>query len=632
MSSLPSNSELDTAPAGPTGMGMLLLGALGVVFGDIGTSPIYAFRVTLAAAGADVSSSQDVLGLLSLIIWALIIVVTGKYVGFVLRADNKGEGGTLALMALARDSAPHRARWVVVLGVLGASMFFGDAVITPAISVLSAVEGLKIAAPALDVLIVPITVFILSLLFFVQSGGTEGISRVFGPITALWFVAIAGFGLMHLVQAPQVLAALSPVHGVAFVLSHGPVATAIIGGVFLAVTGAEALYSDLGHFGFKPIVRAWFFVVFPSLLLNYFGQGAYVLSHQDNPGNIFYQMLPDWARLPMLILATAATVIASQAVITGAFSLARQAVQLNLLPRLEVRHTSATQLGQIFMPQINYIVLAVVLLLVVGFGSSDALASAYGISVTGEMLVSGILLFLVIKGQWKWPLAAALAVVIPFAFVDLTFLVANLTKIVSGGWVALVVAMSVATVMLTWMKGRRLLTGRASDAALSLSQLIKSLERKPRQIVPGAAVFFTTDTDMAPQALLHSLKHFHVLHEQNLVVTLATVDMPRVPNAEKVQFSQLSDNFWRAELRFGFMESPNVPRALLLLRKDGWAPDPMATSYFLSRRSLKPRFTKGPRFWRSMLFIALSRNATDATSYFELPANRVVEIGAQMTV
>ena len=612
---------------------ILVLGALGVVYGDIGTSPLYAFREALHAAGRVAApEAVEIFGLLSLIVWALTLIVTVKYVGFVLRADNKGEGGTLSLMSLARESIKTRPVWVLVLGIIGAALFFGDAIITPAISVLSAVEGLEVVAPNLANWVVPITLAIIVALFFVQRFGTSRVATVFGPVTAIWFVALGVSGLVHIFEAPAILGAVNPIYGIQFLISHGQIALVVLGAVFLAVTGAEALYVDLGHFGRRPIVCAWFALVFPCLLLNYFGQGAFVLSHPEGVEHPFFEMQPDWALLPMVILATAATVIASQAVISGAYSLARQAMHLNLLPRFHVRHTSETQAGQIFMPQINAILLVAVLILVVGFRNSSALSAAYGIAVTGEMLVTVILLLIVMRNIWHWSLALALAVVIPLAIIDLSFFIANLAKFAQGGWVPAVVAVSIALLMQTWISGRALLARRTKADDVSLDFLIDSLSKKRPPTVAGTAVFLTSDVEGAPTALLHSLKHYKVLHEHNVFLSVVTSSSPFVPDDDKIRIDTFNDLFTRVIVTFGYIETPNIPKALALARKLGWKFDIMSTSFFLSRRTLLPSTRGGMPFWQDRVFIALAHNASNATEYFHLPTGRVVEIGTQVTI
>jgi KUP system potassium uptake protein len=610
---------------------VLMLGALGVVYGDIGTSPIYAFREALHASDGPVARG-DVLGVLSLIVWALTIIVTVKYVAFVLRADNKGEGGTLSLMSLARSAYPNGARLILAIGLCGAALFFGDAVITPAISVLSAVEGLEVVTPTLDPYVVPITLVILAMLFAVQRFGSGRVAVVFGPIMALWFVAIGAAGLYHLLDSPSVLLAINPYYAVAYLVSAPEGAFVTVGAVFLAVTGAEALYVDLGHFGRKPIVLTWFWVVFPCLLVNYFGQGAYVLANGGKPHNPFFQMLPEWALVPMVGLATAATVIASQAVISGAFSLTRQAVQLNLLPRIEVQHTSEMQSGQIYMPRVNLLIALVVMLLVVGFGDSSSLASAYGISVTGEMLMTTILLFVVMRWLWNWQFGVALALALLFGVIDLGFFSANVVKVLEGGWVSITVACVMGLIMTTWIRGSRYLFDKTRRNEIPLDFLAGNLLKKKPQLVSGTAVFLTSDPQSAPTALMHSLKHYKVLHEQNVILSVVTAPQPLVPDSERVKMETINDLFMRVTLTFGYMEQPNIPRALAICRKQGWKFDIMTTSFFLSRRSLKASPNSGMPVWQDRLFIGLARTAADATEYFQIPTGRVVEIGTQVAI
>jgi KUP system potassium uptake protein len=631
-SGAPATGDVATTSAGhaKTQLPVLVLGALGVVYGDIGTSPIYAFRQALSIRPASQETSTEILGLLSLIVWALTITVAVKYIFFVTRADNKGEGGTLSLMSLAASGFAKRPRWNIAAGVVGAALFFGDAIITPAISVLSAVEGVRLIAPALTPWVVPITLVLIVGLFSVQRFGTAGVSTVFGPIMAAWFLVLGFAGLMSIIQYPAVLWALNPALGAQFLFSHAPIALVVLGAVFLAVTGVEGLYVDLGHFGRKPIVVAWFILVFPALLLNYFGQGAYVLSHDPSTiSHPFFEMYPDWAKVPMVAFATAATIIASQAVITGAYSLTRQAIALNLLPRMTVRHTSETQSGQIYMPQINSILLVLVILLVISFGSSAALSHAYGVAVSGVMLVTTVLLGVVMYKIWKWHIVPTLIVMVPFFAVDAGFFVANGIKLFQGGWVPAVVAVVVAGTMTVWIQGRRRLSEKTRRDEVPLEFLVENLAKKKPTIVPGTAVFLTSDIEGAPTALLHSLKHYKVLHEHNVILTVLTADTPRVPDDEKVTIDAYNDLFYRVVVRFGFIETPNIPKALALARKLGWKFDIMSTSFFLSRRSLKAA-PKGLPIWLDRMFIALARNATDATEYFHIPTGRVVEIGTQV--
>jgi KUP system potassium uptake protein len=617
------------------GFKALLIGCIGVVYGDIGTSPLYALReaVVAASGGSEVVDPQAVLGVLSLILWALIIVVTLKYVVILLRADNHGEGGTLALMALAeRAVSPRGAGIIVLLGIISGALFYGDAVITPALSVLSAIEGIKLVTAALDPYVVPITVVILLVLFAVQSRGTARVAAFFGPVMLVWFAVIAIAAIPPILQHPEVLRALSPLYAVSFMLHHGIIGFVTLGAVFLAVTGAEALYADLGHFGKRPIQTAWLFIVLPSLALNYLGQGALVIADAKAIENPFFLMFPDWALLPMVCLATVATVIASQAVITGAYSLTRQAIQLGLLPRFEIRHTSEMHYGQIYIPRVNMLLLICVMLLVLMFRSSSALASAYGISVTGTMVVTAMMGFVVIWKVWRWSAVAAAALIAPFLFLDLAFLTANLLKVIEGGWVPLALGGVVMLLMYTWRSGSRLLFEKSRKLEFPLADLVEMLEKRPPQRVPGTAVFLTSDPASAPTALLHSLKHYKVLHEKNVILTIETAPTPRIDPAERVKLEQISATFSRVTLRFGFMESPNVPRALAIARKLGWQFDIMSTSFFLSRRALKPAAHSGMPRWQDHLFIALSRTANDATDYFQIPSGRVVEVGTQVTV
>ncbi len=618
------------------GFWALTLGCIGVVYGDIGTSPLYAVRESvLAAVGPGKAASEPVvLGILSLIIWALLLVVTAKYVLILLRADNNGEGGTLALMALASRAlgGSRGGGTVILLGIIGGALFYGDAIITPALSVLSAIEGLKVATPAFDDYVVPLTVIILVALFAVQSRGTAKVAALFGPITMVWFFAIAAAGLWHIGQNLTVLLAFSPTYGVSFLLHHGVIGLFTLGAVFLVVTGSEALYADLGHFGRSPIRFAWLVVVLPALTINYLGQGALVLADPKAIENPFFLMFPHWALLPMVVLAMAATVIASQAVITGAYSLTQQAIQLGLLPRLEIRHTSEALFGQIYMPRVNTLLLFGVLLLVALFRSSSALASAYGIAVTGTMVVTAMMAIVVIRRVWHWPLFAALGLMLPFLFIDLTFLSANLLKIVEGGWMPLALGAVVMAVMYTWKRGSRLLFEKTRRLETPLEFLVASLEKKPPVRVPGTAVFLTSDPASAPTALMHSLKHYKVLHEKNVILTIETANTPRVDAAERVRIEPIGETFSRVMLRFGFMETPNVPKALVIARKLGWQFDIMSTSFFLSRRLLKPAAHSGMPAWQDRLFIALTRVANDATDYFQIPTGRVVEVGTQVTV
>ena len=612
----------------------LTVGSVGVVYGDIGTSPLYAFReAVLAAIGPGGTVTREaVLGVLSLIVWSLIIVVTLKYVVILLRADNHGEGGTLSLTALAFRALGRRTPLVLALGILGAAMFYGSSLITPALSVLSAVEGLKIATPAFDPYVLPITVVILVALFAVQSRGTAQVSRLFGPITLLWFLVLAFIGTRHIFDDPTVLMAVNPYYAIIFLADNQWIGLITLGAVFLVATGSEALYADLGHFGRKPIQTAWFFVVLPALLLNYFGQGALVLSNPATLVDPFYLLVPEAFLLPLVGLATAATVIASQAVITGAYSITRQAMQLGLLPRIEIRHTSASQFGQIYMPRVNLALFVGVVLLVLLFRTSSALASSYVLAVAATTWVAGVLGFIVIWKQWQWPLWAAAALMLPFTVVDTVFVIATGMKIVEGAWVPVLFGVVTVLIMTTWLRGTRLLMQKNRRIEVPFEPLVRSLEKKPPHIVPGTAVFLTSDPDYAPTALLHNLKHNKVLHDHNVVLTVITADTPRVSELDRVQIMGLSPHFYRVVLTFGYMETPNVPKALALARKLGWQFDIMSTSFFLSRRALKPAPQSGMPGWQDRLFIRLARSADDATTYFHIPTERVVEIGTQVAV
>ncbi|MEH2497254.1 KUP system potassium uptake protein [Bradyrhizobium sp. AZCC 1678] len=616
------------------GFKALMLGSIGVVYGDIGTSPLYALREAIVAASghAGTASPQAVLGVLSLILWALIVVVTLKYVVILLRADNNGEGGTLALMALAQRAVTKGGGAIVLLGIISGALFYGDAVLTPALSVLSAIEGIKLVTVTFEHYVVPLTLVILVALFAVQSHGTARVAAFFGPIMCVWFAVIAIAAVPQIMLHPEVLSAFNPLHAVSFMLHHGMIGFITLGAVFLAVTGAEALYADLGHFGKRPIQTAWLFIVLPSLAINYLGQGALLIADPKAIENPFFLMFPDWALIPMVALATAATVIASQAVITGAYSLTRQAIQLGLMPRFEIRHTSEAHSGQIYIPRINMLLFAAVMLLVVLFRSSSALAAAYGISVTGTMVVTAMMGFVVIWRVWKWSPLAAAALIAPFLFLDITFLAANLLKVFEGGWVPLALGGIVMLLMYTWRRGSKLLFEKSRKLEFPLADLVAMLEKRPPQRVPGTAVFLTSDPECAPTALMHSLKHYKVLHEKNVILTIETAPTPRIDDSERVRMEQLSETFSRVTLKFGFMESPNVPKTLAIARKLGWQFDIMSTSFFLSRRALKPAAHSGMPRWQDLLFIRLSQSANDATDYFQIPTGRVVEVGTQVTI
>ena len=626
-------NSASTGQEAPQSFAALALGSVGVVYGDIGTSPLYAFREAAMAASHNSGVTRDiVLGVLSLIVWALIITVTLKYVLLLLRADNNGEGGTLSLTALATRALGRRTAVIFILGVIGASMFLGDSVITPAISVLSAVEGLKLASPAFGDFVAPLTVFILVGLFAAQSRGTAKVAAMFGPVMVVWFAAIAIAGALHILDDPHVLLAINPLYGIEFLVGHGQVGLVTLGAVFLVVTGGEALYADLGHFGRKPIQTAWLGLVLPALLINYFGQGAKVLADPGAIENPFYRLVPEPFLLPMVVLATAATVIASQAVITGAYSLVHQAIRLGLLPRLAILHTSASHVGQIYIPRVTIALLVGVLLLVGLFRTSSALASAYGIAVATTMVVDGLLAFFVIWKLWKWQLWKALLLIVPFVVVDVTFFSANFMKLFEGAWAPLLFGAGMVLLILTWRRGTGILANKTRRTEVPLDTLFRNLEKKPPHVVPGTAVFLTSDPEFAPTALLHNLKHNKVLHEHNVILTIVTADTPRVPEDDRVRIAPLSKHFSRVSLKFGYMEPPNVPKALAIARKHGWQFDIMSTSFFLSRRALRPSAQSGMPSWQDHLFIWLARSASDATDFFQIPTGRVVEVGTQVTV
>lgn len=611
----------------------LTIGSVGVVYGDIGTSPLYAFREALVAAtGGGLVTPDTVLGVLSLIFWSLILVVTIKYVVLLLRADNNGEGGTLSLTALAFRALGRRATPVVILGMIGAAMFYGSSFITPALSVMSAVEGLKVVTPRFEPFILPLTVMILVALFAVQSRGTGKIAVFFGPLMVLWFAVITVAGLIQVASHPGILAAVNPVYAISFLAQHPTVGFVTLGFVLLAVTGGEALYADLGHFGRQPIQTAWFCLVLPALIINYFGQGALVLADPAAIQNPFYRMIPDVMLVPMVVLATAATAVASQAVITGSYSLTRQAIQLGFVPRLEVQHKSEEHHGQIFMPRVNWILLAGVIVLVVLFQTSSALASAYGLAVAAAMLTDGFLAFIVIRKLWCWPLWLTTFITVPLIIMDTTFLVATLINFLAGAWVPVVIGAVLLLLMGTWRRGMTLLAEKTRRTEIPLDTLITQLEKKPPHLVTGTAIFLTSQPKFAPTALLHNLKHNKMLHESNFIVSVLTEDIPQVADGDRVALTQLSERFSLVQLRFGYMETPNVPKTLGTARKLGLKFEIMTTSFFLSRRALKPTASSGMPRWQDHLFIALSRSANDATDYFQIPTGRVVEIGTQITI
>ena len=614
----------------------LLIAALGVVYGDIGTSPLYAFRESLQVGAIDHGLSS-VLGVLSLIFWAIVAVVTIKYICFVMRADNNGEGGVLALLALALRPAEKRRkvhRVLLTIGLIGAALFYGDAIITPAISVLSAVEGLEVATPALKPFILPVTLGILVGLFVIQYHGTARVGKFFGPIMLLWFGTLGVIGLLQIIQSPKILAALNPLYGLTFIYSHGYAAFITLGAVVLAVTGGEALYADMGHFGKNPIRQSWFLVVFPALLLNYFGQGALVLSQPDAIENPFYLLVPGWGQLPLVILATAATIIASQAVISGAYSLTHQALQLGFLPRVAINHTSESERGQIYLPAINWALLIAVTGLVLAFRSSSALASAYGIAVTGTMLVDTILLYFVARHVWRWNVANTGALISAFLLVDLAFFTANTPKIVEGAWFPLLVGLLVYTVMSTWRRGRAILFKKLRYRnSLTVDEFLKSIAIEPPSRVPGTAVFLAAPGEGAPHALLHNLKFNKILHERVIILTILIEEIPRVAWENRYHLIKLELNFCHLTAHFGFMEFPDVPKIFEECQTLGLDYNPMETSFFLSRVRVLPRKEEpNMALWREKLFAVMLKNATLATDFFRVPTNQVMEFDLRVEI
>ncbi len=623
----------ESRPLSKGALAALTLAAVGVVYGDIGTSPLYALKEVFAHGRVPLTPA-NILGILSLVFWTLTVVVSLKYVTLILRADNNGEGGLIAMLALAsqavKDRPALRTR-LLLLGIFGTAIFFGDGVITPAISVLSAVEGLEVAAPGLHRFVVPVTLVVLTALFAAQRFGTAFVGRLFGPITLLWFVVLAVLGVLHIVANPQVLVALSPHHALGFLLSQPGIAFVALGSVVLCVTGAEALYADLGHFGKRPIRLAWFAVAMPALLLNYFGQGAMLLEFPEKVRNPFYEMAPAWALFPLIGLATLATVIASQALITAAFSVTKQAVQLGYMPRLRLLHTSVRETGQIYVPFVNWALYACVVVAVVLFGSSSALASAYGIAVTIDMTITTVMTFFVIRYAWKLPLALCVAATGFFFLVDVVFLAANLVKLFEGGWFPLLIGAGVFTLMVTWKAGRRLMSDRMRDESLELSAFLESIFISPPLRVPGTAVFLSAESGSTPFALLHNLKHNKVLHEQNLFVTVKLHEVPWIGFNRRCQLESLGHDCWQVTLNFGFKNDPDVPEALQLLQGRVQLDD-METSYFLSRDTVIPTFGGGMAMWREKLFASMHRNAAAAADFLNLPTNRVVELGTKIEI
>jgi KUP system potassium uptake protein len=627
-------SDAHRPHAGQAALAALTLAAIGVVYGDIGTSPLYALKEVFAHGRVPLNP-DNILGILSLAFWTLTVVVSLKYVALILRADNNGEGGLIAMLALAsqavKDRPVLRSR-LLLLGIFGTAIFFGDGVITPAISVLSAVEGLEVVEPGLHRFVVPLTLVILTVLFAAQRFGTGVVGRFFGPITLLWFGVLAVLGLVHIAQHPAVLVALSPHYAVGFLLAQPGVAFVALAALVLCVTGAEALYADLGHFGKKPIRLAWFAVVMPSLVLNYFGQGAMLLQHPENVGNPFYEMAPAWALYPLIVLATLAAVIASQALITAAFSVTKQAIQLGYLPRLRLLHTSVRETGQIYVPFVNWSLYVCIVIAVVVFGSSSALASAYGIAVTIDMTITTVMTFFVIRYGWKLPLWLCLAATGCFFVIDIIFFAANAVKILDGGWFPILIGVVMFTLMTTWQQGRHLMSERLRDEAIDLPVFIESLFIHPPLRVPGTAVFLSAEKGATPFALLHNLKHNKVLHAQNVFATVRHHEVPWIGFDRRVEVEALGHDCWQVVLHFGFKNDPDVPEALQLLAGRGIVLDDMETSYFLSRDSVVPTFARGMWLWREKLFASMHRNAAAAADFLYLPANRIVELGSKVEI
>jgi KUP system potassium uptake protein len=635
----PSASAFCAQPGMPDPKGrallLLALGAVGVVYGDIGTSVLYAVRECFHGDEGVPVNRDNVLGVLSLIFWALTLIISVKYIAFILRADNRGEGGVLALMSLAvPEKRGHRptgvARWALLLGVFGAALLYGDGIITPAVSILSAVEGLEVATPKLKDWVIPITIAIIVGLFAMQRRGTSGVGKIFGPLTVVWFLVIAALGVRGIVHDPTVFAAVNPVYGIDFLLHAGTKGFMVLGAVVLVITGGEALYADMGHFGRKPIRLAWYMLVCPALLLNYFGQGAWLLSHPSDKENPFYNMAPEWALYPLVFIATSAAIIASQALISGAYSLTMQAIQLGYSPRMEIDHTSSQTRGQIYMPQLNWALMLACIGLVLGFKSSSALTSAYGVAVTITMFITTILFYFAARRLWGWKAWQAGLLCGVFLAIEGALCMANLLKIAHGGWFPLVVAAIVFTLMATWKTGRRILGERLRGSFIPLPLFLEDVERTAPLRVPGTAIFLSSNAEATPLALLHNLKHNRVLHEKVIFLTIQTQEVPHIPKENRIQLEQLRPGFHRVIARYGFMEDPNVPEVLDQCRPLGLEFEWMNTTFFLSRETILPSKSPGMALWRERVFAFLSRNAQPPTDFFRIPANRVVELGMQV--
>ena len=613
----------------------LALAALGVVYGDIGTSPLYTMKEVFAGNHPIPLTPDNILGILSLILWSLIVVVSIKYVVFIMRADNRGEGGIMALIALALHGAKgnkKQQRAIMLAGLLGAGMFYGDGMVTPAISVLSALEGLTVATPAFQPFVIPLTLVVLFVLFFFQRRGTASVGALFGPVMLIWFSTLALMGLYNIATSPEVFRAVNPIYGINFLIQNRSVAIVALGAVVLSVTGAEALYADMGHFGSRPIRQAWFGFVLPSLVINYFGQGALLLADPSVVDNPFYHLAPDWLLFPLVGLATMATVIASQAVISGAFSVSRQAMQLGFLPRFEVQYTSEKQQGQVYLPGVNWGLFVAVVILVLGFKSTNNLAGAYGIAVTGDMVITSILATIVAAKSWGWGWPRAMALFAVFLAVELTFLFANVLKIPDGGWFPLAAGSLVFLLMSTWKRGGQMLTERTSGEAIELESFIDALLVSMPSRVPGTSVFMTSNNERVPNAMLHNLMHNKVLHERVLVVSVQVFDVPYVPEIDRVEIHKLKGDFYRVNVQYGFKDEPDIPGALALCEAQGMAIDMMETSFFLGRATLVPKHGSEMVFWREKLFVFMFRNASSATSFYKIPTNRVVELGTQVVL
>jgi KUP system potassium uptake protein len=617
-----------------SGLAGLTLAAVGVVYGDIGTSPLYALKEVFAH-GHVLLTAENIYGVLSLVFWTLTVVVSIKYVVLILRADNNGEGGLIAMLALASVAVkgkPALRRRLLVLGIFGTAIFFGDGVITPAISVLSAVEGLEVAAPALKRYVVPLTLVVLTALFLVQRRGTASVGKLFGPVMVLWFAVLAVLGLQHIAENPAILRALSPHHALAFLLGNTRVAFIALGSVVLCVTGAEALYADMGHFGKRPIRLAWFGLAMPALVLNYFGQGAMLLEHPSKVGNPFFEMAPTWALYPLIALATCATVIASQALITAAFSVTKQAIQLGYLPRLRILHTSVREAGQIYVPGVNWGLYLCIVIAVLVFQSTTKLAAAYGIAVTIDMLITTTMTFFVIRFGWKYPWSLCFAATGFFFVVDFVYFSANVVKVFDGGWFPVLIGAVMFLLMMTWKQGRKLMSARLREDAIDLKSFLEAVFVSPPTRVQGTAVFLVSDQGVTPNALLHNLKHNKVLHETNLFVTVRQHEVPWIGFDKRCEIESLGHDCWQVTLNFGFKNEPDVPEALALLETRGCVIDEMDTSYFLSRDIVMPTIGSGMAGWREKLFASMHRNAAAAADFLSLPANRVVELGSKLEI